>query len=99
MTLNAEGGGLHHGAQEPYHPKGPDNLHFLRDDDKSVRPLGSHEQLLYSVVEVSQILCLGRTKVYELLYAGELASVKIGALRRVRRSDLEVFVRNLEQEI
>ena len=60
------------------------------------RPLVFHGQLLFTVVEVAKILNLSRTKVYELLYAGELASVKIGASRRVRRVDLERFVSNLE---
>ncbi len=60
------------------------------------RPLVFQEQLLFTVVEVAKILSLSRTKVYELLYAGELPSVKIGASRRVRRADLEKFVSNLE---
>ena len=60
------------------------------------RPLVSQEQLLFTVVEVAKILSLSRTKVYELLYSGQLASVKIGASRRVRRADLEQFVANLE---
>ncbi len=60
------------------------------------RPLVSKEQLLLTVVEVAIILSLSRTKVYELLYVGELPSVKIGASRRVRRVDLEKFVVDLE---
>ena len=60
------------------------------------RPLISQGQLLFTVVEVAKILSLSRTKVYELLYAGELPSVKIGASRRVRRADLEKFVSDLE---
>jgi excisionase family DNA binding protein len=64
--------------------------------DEMDRPLDSLGQLLFTVVEVTRILKLSRTKVYELLYAGQLASVKIGASRRVRKADLETFVKNLE---
>jgi len=60
------------------------------------RPLVSQELLLFTVIEVAHILSLSRTKVYELLYAGAIPSVKIGASRRVRRADLENFVSNLE---
>lgn len=64
--------------------------------DQLGRPLVFQEQLLFTVVEVAKILSLSRTKVYELLYAGELPSVKIGVSRRVRKTDLETFVTNLE---
>ncbi len=60
------------------------------------RPLGSKEQLLFTVMEVARSLSVSRTKVYELLYSEQLPSVKIGASRRVRRTDLEKFVSNLE---
>ena len=62
----------------------------------SDRPLGKKEPFLITVAEVAYSLSLSRTKVYELLYAGELPSVKIGASRRVRRTDLEKFVSNHE---
>ena len=64
--------------------------------DQLDRPLGSKEQLLFTVLEVAHSLSVSRTKVYELLYAGELPSVKIGVSRRVRKTDLETFVTNLE---
>ena len=55
------------------------------------------ETLLVTIVEASRLLSLSRSKVYELLYAGSLTSVRIGGARRVRRSDLEEFVRELRQ--
>jgi excisionase family DNA binding protein len=51
---------------------------------------------LFTVVEVAKILGIGRSKVYELLYRGELKSVKIGGSRRVRYNDLGEYVRYLD---
>jgi excisionase family DNA binding protein len=59
-------------------------------------PLSSVDFQLFTVVEVSRFLGLGRSKVYELLYSGELKSVKIGGSRRIRYSDLGEFVRYLD---
>jgi len=41
------------------------------------------EKLLYTPVEACRVLGVGRSKVYELLGAGELTSVRIGACRRI----------------
>ena len=62
------------------------------------RPLWGLDVRLLTVVEVARILGIGRSKVYELLYSGELKSVKIGASRRVRYSDLRDYVRYLDDE-
>lgn len=51
--------------------------------------------LLVTTREAAQILQISRTKVYELIYANELISVKIGSCRRIRRQDLEDFVERL----
>jgi excisionase family DNA binding protein len=67
-----------------------------RVSDDNVRPMLSKDLQLFSVVEVSQILGIGRSKVYELLYKGELKSVKIGGSRRIRYSDLGEYVRYLD---
>jgi excisionase family DNA binding protein len=64
-------------------------------DEKS-RALICEDLQLFSVVEVAQYLGIGRSKVYELLYKGELKSVKIGGSRRVRYSDLGEYVRYLD---
>jgi excisionase family DNA binding protein len=52
----------------------------------------AEESLLVTTKEAAQILQISRTKVYELIYANELISVKIGSCRRIRRQDLEDFV-------
>jgi excisionase family DNA binding protein len=42
--------------------------------------------------DLQQWLGCGRTKVYELLQAGEIPSYRIGRLVRVRRKDVEEFL-------
>jgi len=49
-------------------------------------------QMLYTVPQVMQMLNLGRTRVYDLIRTGQLASVRIGASRRIPASALEEFV-------
>lgn len=53
------------------------------------------EKLLYRVPEVAEFLSLSRAKVYELLSAGTLPSVKVDGCRRVRADDLRDFVSSL----
>ena len=47
---------------------------------------------LLTVPEVAAHLRLSRARVYELLSAGQLPSVRIGRSRRVRRTALAAFV-------
>ena len=63
---------------------------------EKLRPMLSRDLQLLSVVEVAGLLGIGRSKVYELLYKGELKSVKIGGSRRIRYSDLGEYVRYLD---
>jgi excisionase family DNA binding protein len=52
-----------------------------------------------SPTEVRQLLGLGRTYTYRLLATGAIPSVRIGRLRKVRRTDLEQFIAaHLEHE-
>jgi excisionase family DNA binding protein len=56
-------------------------------------------EYLLSPKEVRQLLGLGRTYTYQLLASGAIPSVRIGRLRKVRRSDLEQFIEaHLEHE-
>jgi excisionase family DNA binding protein len=59
-------------------------------------PLCTSEVRLLTVVEVAKLLGISRSKVYELLYAGEIKSVKIGGSRRIRYTDLGDYVRYLD---
>ncbi|MEM8923795.1 MAG: helix-turn-helix domain-containing protein [Actinomycetota bacterium] len=53
-------------------------------------------KLAYSVEEAAEALGISRRSIYELLRSGQLGSVKIGARRLIRRTDLDVFLGSLE---
>ncbi len=55
------------------------------------------EKLLLSVEEAADALGLRRSKTYELLLRGELASVKVGRARRIHVDDLRAFTERLRQ--
>ncbi|RVX45448.1 excisionase family DNA binding protein [Nonomuraea polychroma] len=59
--------------------------------------MNSKDKLLVTAAEASEMLGLGRTKVYELIAAGELRSVKIGRSRRVPVQALTAFVSAMEE--
>jgi excisionase family DNA binding protein len=56
------------------------------------------DQLLLTVVEAAHQLGLGRSKLYELLAAGDIESVHIGKARRVPREALERYVGELRSQ-
>jgi excisionase family DNA binding protein len=53
------------------------------------------EKLLLKPEEAAEILSIGRSKVYELMGTGELASVRIGTCRRIPAEALSSFVAGL----
>ncbi|MQB02208.1 MAG: helix-turn-helix domain-containing protein [Actinobacteria bacterium] len=53
------------------------------------------QKLLLTPEEAARTIGVGRSKLYELLASGALASVKIGALRRVPVAALEEYVGTL----
>jgi len=53
------------------------------------------DQLLLTPNEAATALGIGRSKLYELLQAGELSSVRIGACRRVPASAIHKYVARL----
>lgn len=56
-----------------------------------------HDELL-TVEQVTEILNIGRTTVYELINSGELPSITIRRCRRVLRSDLDAYIARLRSE-
>jgi excisionase family DNA binding protein len=56
------------------------------------------ERLLYSVREAAQLLSIGRVKLYELMAAGRIESVRLDGSRRIPREALEEFVARLRAE-
>lgn len=55
-------------------------------------------RLLLTPVEAAQTLGVGRTKIYELMASGALASIKIGRARRVPFDALIAFVSAIAEE-
>ncbi|HCG01057.1 MAG TPA: hypothetical protein DEV93_11000 [Chloroflexi bacterium] len=51
-----------------------------------------HQQLLLRPTEVAEMLGLSRSKIFELLAAGELPVMRIGRATRVAREELERWV-------
>ena len=49
-------------------------------------------EYLMSPEELAKFLGIGRTRTYELLSVGAIPSVRIGRLRKVRRTDVDKFI-------
>lgn len=56
------------------------------------------DRVLLTPAEAARSLGIGRTKVYELMASGALASVRIGRSRRVPREALAELVDSLRSE-
>jgi excisionase family DNA binding protein len=56
------------------------------------------ERMLLKPAEAADILGIGRSKLYELLQAGTLDSVRIGACRRIPLEALTDLVARLRQQ-
>jgi excisionase family DNA binding protein len=56
------------------------------------------EKLLLTPEEAANALGIGRRKVYELMAARKLSSVKIGASRRVPAEALRTFVASISEQ-
>jgi len=54
-------------------------------------------KLLLTPAEAATVLGVGRSKVYELMRAGTLGSVRIGSCRRIPAQDLQALVEALRQ--
>lgn len=56
------------------------------------------EKQLYTLPEVQEALSLGRSKVYELMAAGELRPVRVGRAVRFVAEEVQSFVERLRAE-
>lgn len=54
--------------------------------------------ILVTPGRAAEILQISRSKLYELLAAGTLGSIKIGSSRRIRTDELIRFVEELEND-
>jgi excisionase family DNA binding protein len=57
-----------------------------------------HDRLAYSPLETARMLGIGRTLLYELIDRGEIKSLRIGARRLIRRSAIERFLAEREEQ-
>jgi excisionase family DNA binding protein len=51
---------------------------------------------LYTVAETATALAISRSKVYDLIHGGRLASVKIDGARRVSDTSIDEFIEGLK---
>jgi len=56
------------------------------------------DRLLFRPSEVAVRLALSRSRVYELIASGEIASISIGGVRRVPEPVLSDLIRRLAEE-
>lgn len=54
-------------------------------------------RLAVSPAEAARMAGIGRTKLYQLMGAGEIASVKLGSRRLIRVSEIEAFLDRLAE--
>ncbi len=57
------------------------------------------ERLFLTAEETAEVLRVGRSRVYELLAAGEITSVKIGRLRRIPVDAVREYAERLVAEV
>ena len=60
-------------------------------------PKSSPEKLAYTVAEASYAISIGRTKIYELMKTGELATVKVAGRRLIPRTSALRLLESLPQ--
>lgn len=71
-----------------------DKLNALNSIPMATQIVGGSDEtkLLLTVTEAASLLSLGRSKTYELVRAGVIPSVRITGSRRIKVSDLLVYV-------
>lgn len=57
------------------------------------------DRLLLNCDEAAEVLGVKRTKLYELLNSGEIASCHVGRLRKIPRQAIEDYVCRLQADI
>ena len=55
----------------------------------------SSEKMLLCVEEVGSLLGVGRTKMYQLIWSGEIDSVTIGRSRKIPRAAVQAYIDSL----
>jgi excisionase family DNA binding protein len=55
-----------------------------------------NSKLAYTVEEAAKLLSISRSRMYELIQAGTIQSIKIGRSRRITEQQLRAFLRDHE---
>ncbi len=66
--------------------------------DEKVEVATPLQKLLLKPEEAAVLLSVGRSRVYELMAAAKLESVRIGGSRRIPVAALDAFVKQLQEE-
>lgn len=64
----------------------------------NANPLQIARPIAVSPAEAARMAGIGRTKLYEIIAANELASIKLGSRRLIRVADLEAWLAGLTAE-
>jgi len=73
-----------------------DSTKVKRSQEESV---DINNKYLLSVPEAADMLSIGRSRCYELVLGGELASLKLGRRRLIPREALQAFVAKRLEEV
>lgn len=80
-------------------------LHLLAPTTRRAEPrdvidltVRADDRLLLTVEEAADRLCIGRSLMYELIGCGQIASIRVGRLRRVPQESLTDYVRAMRDE-
>jgi excisionase family DNA binding protein len=76
------------------HTATPVSTHIVGTASSPLHPV-SQMPVLLTVEEAARLLRIGRTLMYRLISTGQVASVTVGRLRRVRPGDLETYAAHL----
>jgi excisionase family DNA binding protein len=72
----------------------PSCIDSANDPGQEVRV--ARARLLYSPAEAAEVLGIGRTKVFALVGAGTLFSIRIGVLRRIPVTAVDAYLADLK---
>jgi len=56
---------------------------------------GLPDRMLLTVDEAAQVICVGRSLMYELIARGAIKTVRVGRLRRIRPDALAEYIASL----
>src|SRR6266851_6396411 len=83
-------------ANASAHSRSPHQHQAIRRLSMAPSPASNVPQLLLKVEEAAERLRICRSSMYKLISSGEVESVQIGRLRRIKPSALEDYIQHLD---